>query len=73
MIGKKQEDLMEAMKEQRIGLKNVPHQRGQRQRQSNTETNKFKTKLLSLELEDTKTKGKEYTVYTKRRKDPEDL
>lgn len=68
MIDKKQENLMQAMKEQRIGLKNVPHQRGQRQRQ----TNKSKTKLLSLELEDTKTKSKEYTMYTKRRKDPED-
>uniref|UniRef100_A0A670Z050 DNA damage-binding protein 2 n=1 Tax=Pseudonaja textilis TaxID=8673 RepID=A0A670Z050_PSETE len=73
MIGKKQEDLMQAMKEQRIGPRNVPHQRGQRQRQSNTETNKLKTKLLSLELEETKTKAKEYTGHTKRRKDPEDL
>lgn len=63
---------MQAMKEQRIGLKNVLHQRGQRQRPSNTETNKFKTKLLSIEFEETKTKGKEYTVHTKRRKKPED-
>ncbi|XP_007431630.1 DNA damage-binding protein 2 [Python bivittatus] len=70
LVTKKQEDLMQAMKEQGIGLKNLPQQRGQRQRQSNTGTNKFKTKLLSLELEDTKQRVK--NTQCKRRKDLED-